>query len=30
VLVRNDIVGSMTITPMASDGATGMLLSGRF
>jgi len=30
VLVRNDIVGSMTIVPMAGDGATGMLLSGRF
>jgi len=30
VLVRNDFVGSMTVTPMAGDGATGMLLSGRF
>ncbi|MBA3457922.1 MAG: hypothetical protein H0T42_32870 [Deltaproteobacteria bacterium] len=30
VLVRNDIVGSMTITPMAGNGATGALLSGRF
>ena len=30
VLVRNDIVGSLNITPMAGDGATGALLSGRF
>ncbi len=30
VLVRNDIVGSMTITPTVSDGTTGMMLSGRF
>jgi hypothetical protein len=30
VLVRNDIVGSMTFTPMAGDGTAGMLLSGQF
>jgi hypothetical protein len=30
VLVRNDLVGSMTLTPMAGEGTTGMLLSGRF
>ena len=30
VYVRNDLVGSMTLTPMAGDGATGMMLSGRF
>jgi len=30
VLVRNDLVGNMTFTPMAGDGATGMMVSGRF
>ena len=30
VLVRNDIVGSMMITPTAGDGTAGMMLSGRF
>jgi len=30
VLVRNDLVGSLTVAPMAGDGATGMVLSGRF
>jgi hypothetical protein len=30
VFVRNDLVGSMTVTPMAGAGATGMMLSGRF
>lgn len=30
VLVRNDLVGSLTVAPMASNGVSGMLLSGRF
>jgi hypothetical protein len=30
VFVRNDLVGNMRLTPMASDGATGMMLSGQF
>lgn len=30
VLVRNDLVGSMTVTPYAGDGTTGMMLSGQF
>jgi len=30
VLVRNDLVGSLMITPMAGNGASGMALSGRF
>ena len=30
VLVRNDLVGSMTVTPYAGDGTTGMMLSGKF
>jgi hypothetical protein len=30
VLVRNDLVGSLMITPMAGNGASGMSLSGRF
>ena len=30
VLVRNDLVGSLAITPMAGNGASGMTLSGRF
>ncbi len=30
VLVRNDLVGNMTLVPMAGGGATGMLLSGQF
>jgi hypothetical protein len=30
VLVRNDLVGSLSIAPMAGDHTSGMLLSGRF
>lgn len=30
VLVRNDLVGSLTVTPMAGNGASGMALAGRF
>jgi hypothetical protein len=30
VFVRNDLVGSMTVTPMVGDGASGMVVSGRF
>ncbi|HEX8114270.1 MAG TPA: hypothetical protein VF516_41355 [Kofleriaceae bacterium] len=30
VLVRNDLVGSLTVTPMAGHGASGMALAGRF
>ena len=30
VFVRNDLVGSMNIAPMAGDGTTGAMLSGRF
>ena len=30
VLVRNDLVGSVTVSPLAGSGATGMALSGRF
>ena len=30
VYVRNDLVGSMQVTPMVGDGTTGMVLSGRF
>jgi hypothetical protein len=30
VLVRNDLVGSLTVSPMAARGASGMVLSGRF
>ncbi len=30
VLVRNDLVGSLAVTPMAGNGASGMMLSGRF
>lgn len=30
VFVRNDLVGTMTITPMAGNGVSGMVLSGRF
>ena len=30
VLVRNDLVGSLTVTPMAGNGASGMMLSGQF
>jgi hypothetical protein len=30
VYVRNDLVGSMTVTPYTGDGTTGMMLSGRF
>lgn len=30
VLVRNDLVGGLTVTPIASHGASGMALTGRF
>lgn len=30
VLVRNDLVGSLTVAPLAGNGASGMALSGRF
>jgi len=30
VLVRNDLVGSLTIAPLAGNGASGMALAGRF
>ncbi|MEO8841345.1 MAG: hypothetical protein ABI591_31905 [Kofleriaceae bacterium] len=30
VYVRNDLVGSMTITPMAGNGSSGFALAGRF
>ncbi len=30
VFVRNDLVGSLQVTPYTADGTTGMLLSGRF
>jgi hypothetical protein len=30
VLVRNDLVGSLSVSPMAARGASGMVLSGRF
>jgi hypothetical protein len=30
VLVRNDLVGSLTVAPMAGNGASGMALAGRF
>jgi hypothetical protein len=30
VLVRNDFVGSLTVTPLAGNGASGMALAGRF
>jgi hypothetical protein len=30
VLVRNDLVGSLTVTPMAGNGASGLALAGRF
>lgn len=30
VLVRNDFVGSLNVTPNVGDGTTGMLVSGRF
>jgi hypothetical protein len=30
VLVRNDLVGSLTVTPLAGNGASGMALTGRF
>jgi hypothetical protein len=30
VFVRNDLVGSLTVTPMAGNGAQGMVLAGRF
>jgi len=30
VFVRNDLVGSLQVTPYTAEGTTGMLLSGRF
>jgi hypothetical protein len=30
VLVRNDLVGSLTVTPLAGNGASGLALAGRF
>jgi hypothetical protein len=30
VLVRNDLVGSLTVAPLAGNGASGLALSGRF
>lgn len=30
VFVRNDLVGNMTVVPLAGNGATGLGLSGRF
>lgn len=30
VLVRNDLVGSLQVSPMATRGGSGMVLSGRF
>jgi len=30
MFVRNDLVGSMKVTPMAGPGSTGVALSGRF
>ncbi|MEO8841477.1 MAG: hypothetical protein ABI591_11720 [Kofleriaceae bacterium] len=30
VYVRNDLVGNLSITPIAGNGASGMALSGRF
>ena len=30
VLVRNDLVGSLTVTPLAGHGASGMAVAGRF
>jgi hypothetical protein len=30
VLVRNDLVGSLTVAPLAGNGASGMALTGRF
>lgn len=30
VLVRNDLVGSLTVTPIGGHGASGMALAGRF
>jgi hypothetical protein len=30
VLVRNDLVGSLTVAPIAGNGASGMALAGRF
>lgn len=30
VLVRNDLVGSLTVAPLAGNGASGMALAGRF
>jgi hypothetical protein len=30
VYVRNDLVGSVTITPMAGNGASGFALAGSF
>lgn len=30
VLVRNDLVGSLTVAPLAGNGASGMAVAGRF
>lgn len=30
VLVRNDLVGSLSVSPLVARGASGMVLSGRF
>jgi hypothetical protein len=30
VLVRNDLVGSLTVAPIAGNGASGMAVAGRF
>jgi hypothetical protein len=30
VLVRNDLVGSLTVAPLAGNGASGLALAGRF
>lgn len=30
VLVRNDLVGSLTVAPVAGNGASGMAVAGRF
>jgi hypothetical protein len=30
VFVRNDLVGSMMVSPMAGNGTSGLVLSGRF
>ncbi|MBC7977081.1 MAG: hypothetical protein H7138_19055 [Myxococcales bacterium] len=30
IFVRNDLIGSLTVSPMAGNGASGMMLSGSF